>query len=564
LILHKFFLSNPSDLLDDDMTKTGIISHRHLTGINEYPVLGFLQEQFPYKLLDILRIESTPLIYQNSVLESVERFAVETGNSNLINSSYHDMSGVNISFASNQGGRTVSGSFYRGSGRRDHLQVFNQSQIDYENNTLAFNQERQSFFYAPVRLPFKTDLQDAQWTCLCRDLNSNTIRGEIYQYPELGRLLEEKIRDFNCPEVFNDKWIVEIARQNPDCRGFLLYQYGFISDASEYFRVCGYPDVHRYAPSSYLRFVHIKNESAASIHLESLQIRFLQNHPYQLTDVTYRSEILKKGRIIDQDLNIMLLPGQDLLIPIEFGFDTKSQLKHTSHLDNDHPSTWLSNEMQLLVVKPLLRETLIKLNSSLRNSESYEYYSDWVSLSQEYIRETKSLPDLKSICHKCFAVGDFMDVKMLRFDGKELSISSPNDNPKISISTYFAYGSCPYLLVFDAQKNFWIEKGVILLGRQSQQMEGEDIYSIEKEISKIKIEERDHEITFLKSLKLIYTDSQSNEQGELELLTSNMLEENRGYYILNEDNFLELDIDEVLPESAENITLNVVGYYEIL
>jgi hypothetical protein len=536
-------LRNPSDLLDDDMTRAGVISHRHLTSINEYPVLGFLQEQFPSKLLEILRIKDTPLIYQNSIIENVERFALETGNSSLIDSSYHDTSEVIISFNLNQNGRTISGSTCRRFSQQDRLEVFDQSQKDFENDTLKFDGEKQSFFYSPVKLPFKTDIKDAQWTCLCRDLNSSTIRGYIYQYPELGRLLKEGIRDINCPEVVNDRWIVKIARQNPDCRGFLLYEYEFTSDASDYFRVCGYPDVHRYAPSPYLRFVHIKNESTASIHLESLQISFSQNHPYQLTDVTRRSEILKQGRMVDQDLNIMLLAGQDLLIPIEFGFDTKSQFKYTSHLDNDHPSIWFANETKILVVKPMLREDIVKNSDFLGRSQSQECYSDWASLSPKYIRETKSLPELKSICHKRFAVGDFMDVRKIRFNNKELSISSPNDNPKISISTYFAYGSCPYLLVFDASKNFWIEKGVILLGRQNQKVEGEDIYSIEKKISKIKIEERDHETTFLKSIKLIYTDSQSGQKNELELIAANMIKSNREYYILNEGDFLELEIN---------------------
>lgn len=244
-------------MADDELIHEKILSHRHLTSINEYPVLGFLNEEFPYKLLDILRIENTPLIYQNSVLECVEIFATESGNSDLINSSYHAESGVVISYSLNQRGRTFLGKVQRSASRPERLDIFEQSREDYEKDTLHFDTERQDFFYSPVHIPFQAKIENAKWSCLCRTLDSTNLQGRIYQYPELGRILKQGLRDLGSATKTNDQWIKEVARRNPQCRGFLLYEYQFISNANDFFPGCGMPTVGvtRQAPSPYLRIV---------------------------------------------------------------------------------------------------------------------------------------------------------------------------------------------------------------------------------------------------------------------------------------------------------------------
>jgi hypothetical protein len=556
--------------VDDELIHEEILSHRHLTSINEYSVLGFLDEEFPYKLLDILKIEGTPLIYQNSVLECVERFAIESGNLDLINSSYHATSGVVISYCINQKGRTFSGGVQRGSSRPEKLDVFDQSREDYENDTLRFDPERQDFFYAPIHIPFQAEIENAKWTCLCRMQDSNKLNGRIYQYPELGNILKQGVRDIEAAARTSDRWIQEVARQNPKCRGFLLYGYQFISDATNSFLGCGIPalGVTRQAPSPYLRFAHIRNESGKRVNFESLQIRHLQKHPHQLTDITNRSQIIKQGEIINEEVNIMLLPGQDILIPIEFGFDTKSHLKYTSGLEDSSSPEWVMDELQVLIAKPVSREIINSIKSSdyLRSTEqiNQQYLADWTHLSQDFTSQTKPVSDLKYNSPKRFAVGSFFDIKSIKLDGKDLAISSPNDNPKISISTYFQYGSCPYLITFNSRKGYWIERGTILYGRQNEQMEGGEIYAIDEETSRIKIEEHDCEITFLSSLSLIYIDQNSGSQSVVECLTSNLPRNGKGYYLLHEGESIELDINNLLPKTASKIQLKVVGYYEIL
>lgn len=295
--------------------------------------------------------------------------------------------------------------------------------------------------------------------------------------------------------------------------------------------------------------------------LESLQLRCLKNHRYQLTNVKHRSENLKQAEIINEELEISLTPGQDILIPIEFGFDAKSQLKYTSYLDAQNPSAYFTNETPILVIKPLSRKDRNNIESNIFNQE---YFADWKYLQQDFISKTQSLSGLKSISPERFAVGTFMDIRSIIFDGKELSISSPNDNPKISMSTYFLYGSCPYLLVFNSRKKYWIEMGPILYGRRNQQMEYEEIYMIDGDISKIKIEERDPEITFLSSVKLTYTDYFSKNRLVVECLDINSSRNNEGYCELHQGQYLEFDLKNILPKKAMNIELSIVGYYEII
>jgi hypothetical protein len=564
-------LKTLSALVDDELIHEEILSHRHLTGINEYPVLGFLSENFPYMLLDILRIENEPLIYRNSVLDCVEKFVNESGNSDLISSSYHAESGVTISYSINQRGRTFLGVVQRGSYRRDErLNIFEQSRVDYENETLHFDTERQEFFYSPVNLPFQVEIENARWTCFCKTRDSNKLAGRIYQYPELGHILNQGFRDLASAARTNDQWIKEIARQNPRCRGFLLYEYQFISDADDGFLGCGIPTigVEREAPSPYIRFIHIKNESSKSIKLEYLQIRCLKNYPYHLTDVTNRSKVLEDGEIINEEVNIALLPGQDLLVPIEFGFDTKSHLKYTAGLEDNTSPEWAINALEILIAKPVSKVTIDSIDRSeyLNSSRQINqlYLADWIYISHDFISQAKSIADLKSSSPRRFAVGTFFDIESIRFDGKELYISSPNDNPKVSISTYFQYGSCPYLMTFNSRKGYWVEQGTILYGRQNENMKAREIYAIADEVSKIKIEERDNEITFLSSVNLIYVDQISESQHLIECITSNLPRNSKGYYLLHEGEFLEVDVRSLLPTTATRIQLEVSGYYEIL
>jgi hypothetical protein len=221
-----------------------------------------------------------------------------------------------------------------------------------------------------------------------------------------------------------------------------------------------------------------------------------------------------------------------------------------------------------LIAKPVSKVTIDSIDRSeyLNSSRQINqlYLADWIYISHDFISQAKSIADLKSSSPRRFAVGTFFDIESIRFDGKELYISSPNDNPKVSISTYFQYGSCPYLMTFNSRKGYWVEQGTILYGRQNENMKAREIYAIADEVSKIKIEERDNEITFLSSVNLIYVDQISESQHLIECITSNLPRNSKGYYLLHEGEFLEVDVRSLLPTTATRIQLEVSGYYEIL
>jgi hypothetical protein len=119
-------------------------------------------------------------------------------------------------------------------------------------------------------------------------------------------------------------------------------------------------------------------------------------------------------------------------------------------------------------------------------------------------------------------------------------------------------------MTFNSRKGYWVEQGTILYGRQNENMKAREIYAIADEVSKIKIEERDNEITFLSSVNLIYVDQISESQHLIECITSNLPRNSKGYYLLHEGEFLEVDVRSLLPTTATRIQLEVSGYYEIL
>ena len=558
-----------SDLIEDELIKENIISYRHLTGIKHYPVLGFISDIFPDKLLDILRIESTPLIYHNSILDRVRSYVIESGNSCRIDSSYDARSCSDIEYYINQNKCTYKGKVYRdsfGNITKENINVFSQTQSDYEQDTLQ-KDSGEVFFCSPIDIPFQMEIENARWTSIIKTRKSGNLKGTIYQYPELGCITSQGTNTYSSQSIISDRWIKEVAKQNPKCRGFLLYQYNFISNINDSFPACGLYEsgVHKQTSSPYLRFVHIRNDSSKSVKLDYLQIRCLQNHPYHLTDVTHRSRVLEGAVTQREEMNIILQSKQDLLIPIEFGFDTNSHLQYTSYLEDAIPSEWMTNELQLMIAKPVTAEIIDKVHSIKLSKQQIneQYLSTPQRLSKDFINQIKSISELKNSLKERLAIGTFFDVESIIFDGKKLDISSPNDNSKFSMSTYFGYGSCPYLLTF-SKKGYWIEQGTILYGSNSKNLKAKERYAIDNKVLSIRIEERDREITFLEDLKLIYIDKNTGKQFTIGCLESNFLKNDSGYYLIHQGESLELNISNLIPESAIEIQLEVIGYYEIL
>jgi hypothetical protein len=544
------------------------ISYRHLTGINEYPTLSFLEPEFPNKLKTILGIKKTPIIFTNShVLAQLEKFTVESGNEFLISCILRP---ATITYCINDNNYTKSGS-----NNRVRKEEFSQSKEDFEKDTLDYTREDKNFEFAPVTAKFQNEIEQAQWTSI--------LENKILQYPKLSRVKSLGKRDL---------WIKKIINKNHDIQGFLLFEYRYIQEISTIFGGCGFglpkPEafVSCIPPSPYLRFVDITNVQNKAIKIESISFNMVKKEEYELTNLDKRQDLLSSGELFVEKFNILLHPQQHLLIPIEFGFDTKAHqrlFKFSSQELPDNLSDLINKKIYVAKVPEessifydffkTLDNKILENNTNSTYRNLYYYFpeeinpliTDELRLSQEFLGAIKSTKDLFISVPRRFAVGSFMDIISLQVDGKEEKIDAPNDTPKFSMSAYFAYGSCPYLLVYNSKKGYWIELGTILRGKEHKFLQNSEIYNLGENISKIKIEERDREITYIESLSIIYTTSKNSqkEQEAIPLLTDLATRE-EGYFVLHQGQSMEIDLENLIPADALNVKLKLNGYYKII
>ncbi|WP_042712909.1 hypothetical protein WH8501_18675 [Crocosphaera watsonii WH 8501] len=81
---------------------------------------------------------------------------------------------------------------------------------------------------------------------------------------------------------------------------------------------------------------------------------------------------------------------------------------------------------------------------------------------------------------------------------------------------------------------------------------------------KVKIEERDPEITYLDSLSFIYQDTQTQELKEVFYPLAELQKIDQQYFLLHQRESLEIDLNKILPDTASNIKLKINGYYELI
>jgi hypothetical protein len=111
---------------------------------------------------------------------------------------------------------------------------------------------------------------------------------------------------------------------------------------------------------------------------------------------------------------------------------------------------------------------------------------------------------------------------------------------------------------------YWKELGNILYGIKHKKLQRSEIYNLGDHVTKIKIEEREPEITYLKSLEIIYVNSVTNTKEEILLKLSDLTRQEEGYFLLVNGQSIEIDLQKIVPLTAEKIQLRVTGYYEIL
>ena len=559
-LLEGFKNLSPDNFSGSYSVKKSVI-YRHLTAINEYPTLSFLEPIFPSKLKTVLGIKNTPIVFTNNqILNYIQDFTIESGNEFLIAATFRCASGIN--YYINNNNVTKRGRYSSGD-KSTSKEEFSQSQEDFEKDILDYSREDKNFIFAAVTSRFQNNIEQADWTSIIPD--------RILQYPKLSQVRSLGRRD---------TWIKQIIDKNPDIRGFILFIYSYINTFHERFGICSFEDAaYCIPPTPYLRFIDIKNVQNIPIKIESITFNKVESKEYILTNVGHRKELLADGNHFTERVDILLQPEQHLLIPTEFGFDTKAHQKSFKYYSQELPenlSDFLNKKLHVAKIpekSDIFHDFVRHLGSKNLNVHELYYFcpeqinpliSDEIHFSQDFLATLKSAKNLFDSIPKRFAVGSFMDVISLQVDGKEEKIDTPNNEPKFSMSVYFAYGSCPYLLVYNSKKGYWIELGTVLTGKEQKFLQDVEVYHIGDNISKIKIEERDNEITYIKSLSILYNNSISGVEEEIVPLLIDLATKEEEYFVLHQGQSMEISLENLIPINALNVRLKISGYYEIL
>jgi hypothetical protein len=584
-VLSVFFLSLRLPTLDADTTRNGPITYRNLTAINNWPTLtlsilnpSLKDEQTRQVLSEALKVDTFPLVYSNNpVFESLERFKLESGNEKTISRIQNEHS--IIQYQRNVGNRTTTGIVSQEQNSLPETKKeLTQSKDDYVKDTLfsiSGEDEYSKFFYAPIMASFQTTLDNAKYTSLFKyDQN----KYNMIQFPKLSEIKNTlTFDDWNLSQNPDLKtiWIDKVIENNPDNRGFIAFNYQFTNNLNEsLFLDCGNtissPPIKRDTPSPYIKFIDIKNIRLSPIKIQSITYTMIDKNPYNLTIADKRNDLFKnaENKTITDNFNIFLSPGQHLFIPIEFGFDTKP-LKRTlqSQIEVSVENISQLSNQAVYIAKPVLKSVFEKVESEITKGgfeSTNKFFTQSITLHQNFLSNISSSNDLIKNLPQKFAVGSILNVKYLKINDKNISIEPPNDNPPFAMSPYFAEGSCPYLMVYNPQKGYWKELGTVLYGRRQKSLQDVEIHKLGDNLSKIKLEEREPEITYIDSLSIQYTNPITQTQGEALLEIPQLAKRDGDYFVLHQGESVEIDLKSLIPKNSTDLRLKINGYYEVI
>jgi Trypsin-like peptidase domain len=555
---------------------------RNLTGINFYPTIGLIENRIPSPLKTVLTINEEPIIDKdNSIYEAVKTFRDESGNSKL---SFLSDSRASLTSAFNKNDRTVRATRPGDTEEKETriTEKINQNRKDFESEPQRFESEHQDFYYSSVKVPLQLAKEDANWTYVSpvnQDNNNSQTYGvgSISQYPTLSSVkMFGDFRNTTESKTVSNLWIQNIIDKNPNVRGFLEFSYGYLlnlpTNLTQFENVI--PDgcveilgTSRTSPSPYIRFVDIKNNSFSSMKIQSFRKKIIDKDKYQLTAIPIeRDKIFQDIPAQDYSKPISIPPGSHFFMPTEFGFDTRifkietSLRKNNANLD---ASTQFRKSQDIF-----MSNTYIDWNLINRKTESLD------SLNKKMFNKatiTNLLPssfqkreDLLNKIPNRFAVGSISNLVSIRINDKDIQIDNPLSDSRFSMSAFYAYGSCPYLMVYDSEKGYWIDLGNVMVDRQNKISKDYETYSLGDHPSKFIIEEREPEITYINSMSIVYTDSKTNQEQEIKSNIPELRHLDDKYITLNQNDHLEIDLVRILPKNAVNVRIKVNGYYKVI
>ena len=570
LLLSVLTLSNTiSDQEDSPGTSTYPIRSTILTGINHYPALSLnlldssLKDSVIQDIYEKLGISGQPLVYSgNAVFENIERFKNESQINKLMEEFVQDPGDMGLNYAVNKNDSTTEGSF--------DFQT-SQDVESFESSLKRLGPDNADLFnYAPILSPLQLDGEDINYTALAYQNRSNNARYILVQYPKLGNIYDSYVGIGNfLQKGVSTQWLEKVIQANPQHRGIIGFQYPFVLELGEanlLYEVCGdnyvLDAIESLLASPYIKFVDIENESNSTISVDGFIQRVLEREAYELTNIDQRTSLIEEDSIKETEeiRGISLKPSQHLLIPTEFGFDTKPY-KEILLTPNFEQAEFQENmDVNILVYRPL-NEPLDKYRDA--SVEGLRQSTQLITIPSQYAKGIKSIEELVELVPRRFAVGSVLTIDSVRVNGRDIKIPAPVDEPTILVAEVFHAGSCPYLLFFNSEYDEWIEMGTVLYGVDSIDKKNSEIRKIPEGIAKIKIEERESEITYLDYITIGYKNPLDGKKGEAYLPYAELESIDGTYLSLKQGEFLEIDLDEFVPKGSEDLELLISGFYEV-
>lgn len=565
--------------LETDKSSSSLpITYQHYTAQNEFIpfTLSLLTPNFDNPIINKVFTESlgsknTPFVYSdNPVFKAVNNFKLESGNQKLIKEYIEDDTDFKY-ITRDLSNVTASGYISSNEELASTKQVVIESEENFVENHFLTDVH---FVYAPIDIVIQTNNNDSKYTSF---IDSGSSIYEIVQLPKLLELGQSLQQDYNQKRHYsrNTEWIRKIIKKNPNIRGFLVFRYPYwLTLNSESFKnilppICGEHLFEKLSPSPYIKFTDIKNNQDHAIRIESLTYESINEDPYKLTIADQRNSLFKnKTKVTEEvkNINLSIEPNQHLLIPLEFGFDTepiKNTIRFKYPLSNKKKSD-LHNKL-LYVSKPLSGSEYSKIEppNNLYHAIS-QIPTQKISFDENFINNTISPEELLNLIPKKFAVGSILNLNLVKVDGQIIEIDPPSDEPTIYVSPYLQAGSCPYLVVYNYQKNYWIELGTILSGREIKLLQGDEIHSLGDKVSSIKIEEREQEVSYIDALSILYIEPTTEENKEVIYPMPELKKVDGDYFILHQGESFEINLEELIPANASDIKLNINGYYQLV
>lgn len=555
----------------------GNIQYRHLTARGWYSSLAFLEPVFPDHLKNILGLKYTPIIHTSSpAYQSIIHFINETGNE-IFFGKLKDFGGSSYSYRTTRDGQVVSGNLsLSGDGTLSGVGVGEEEVVQdvIQPEKFSPSGEDQEFKYINTSVPFQKESENYAWTSLVHkrqiehssDSLKNINSGVLVQFPKLSSILNSGILDATWAD---DYWISQVAKRNPEDRGFLGFAYDYLAkdevannqtllDWIDSLILCGFAGVKKVIRPPYVRFLDLWNSGTSSMNLDSITYNIIEKNDYDLTNADSRNEIFKGSTLETMPVGITLPAENHLFILSEFGFGGKDFKQSLSYRSNNSIDSTQPKKFYVAYPSPGV------ISDDLDSGKvSPEELIEELSLNSDGRTEFNTLTNIVNSLSENLAVGTMLEIVSVRVDGQDIDISSPLDSTPYSWTVHYGYGSCPYLLVFNSKEKQWIEDGTVLTSRNDKSRKGTEVYRFYSGETKFRIEERDREISYIDFMQIRYTTAGSDEVGKISVPISSLQKIDDDYLVLHQGESFEFDISKLLPKEVSDCELVIDGFYEV-